>query len=452
MKVSIWTRYILVICVFFLAKESIAANFEYSNIYSIQGNSVKYSFQDKKTYIDAEKKHHRFLGEEDVADISSFEISHALDGNTYHAGYSHSEQEQHAVLGLSIGDVTVSAITGSAESFMHEAGSFNGTNRFAFHGGNDIGFNFSGAAIDAELISGIHAQMGFSKLKSDFMDLESRSVRYFEMSSQNTMYGRFSVIDRGNTQAAKVFEAGFNYKNASVMLQGMKSSEAKHILRAGIKSHFDSSTQFGLDVIQARDPLHFDETRYTAMLSVDRLIGVKPNLYFGANSDVLFIPRRKKQKSLTRPILAGTGAIASAAIASSGDENQDKQKRMSNEAAAAFAVLNSVNPISVSQNKEYGGWICRNQDNTYAATNPVRGNEDSLTLTNPEKLNRNGVKVTASYHTHAAYDPRYENERFSSTDIQSDRRFNVGGYLATPGGKFKYHFDGKVQLIGEIAH
>jgi hypothetical protein len=43
----------------------------------------------------------------------------------------------------------------------------------------------------------------------------------------------------------------------------------------------------------------------------------------------------------------------------------------------------------------------------------------------------NGANVTAYYHTHGAYDPKYNNEDFSTNgDIPYAKRHKMNGYLA----------------------
>jgi hypothetical protein len=59
-------------------------------------------------------------------------------------------------------------------------------------------------------------------------------------------------------------------------------------------------------------------------------------------------------------------------------------------------------------------------------------------------ISPNGANVTAYYHTHGAYDPKYDSEIFSDTydgrgDIPFAKSHEIDGYLATPSGKIKYY-------------
>ena len=98
---------------------------------------------------------------------------------------------------------------------------------------------------------------------------------------------------------------------------------------------------------------------------------------------------------------------------------------------AASAALNQFNPRSQRRNREYGGLIYINKDGTFSYTHPRVGNNDSV------RLERNRKGTTAYYHTHGAYDPRYDNENFSSADRQVARFHNSDAYVGTPNNNFK---------------
>jgi len=48
---------------------------------------------------------------------------------------------------------------------------------------------------------------------------------------------------------------------------------------------------------------------------------------------------------------------------------------------------------------------------------------------------RQGQRIFASYHTHSAYAPGYDNEVPSVQDLLSDFEFGLDGYVSTPGGR-----------------
>ena len=120
---------------------------------------------------------------------------------------------------------------------------------------------------------------------------------------------------------------------------------------------------------------------------------------------------------------------------------------------SSFDVFNGVNPNSVRENREYGGWVFLNPDGSYSSTAPVAGEAASVNLPSLSVIIPRGSVASATYHTHGAFDPRFDNENFSPTDLRTDRELGVDGYLATPGGQFKYHNveDGSVVTLGTIA-
>ena len=142
--------------------------------------------------------------------------------------------------------------------------------------------------------------------------------------------------------------------------------------------------------------------------------------------------------------------MGAAVALSSGGGSGDDRPRFNSQQLAARQVLNEVNPKSIAQNREWGGYVYRNGDGSYSFTNAVQGPPISVLLPAPESAAPSGSVTTASYHTHAAFDPRYDNENFSPQDILSDSLFGIDGYLATPEGQFKYHNvrSGRIRTLG----
>ena len=141
-----------------------------------------------------------------------------------------------------------------------------------------------------------------------------------------------------------------------------------------------------------------------------------------------------RQKSYKKQlIIAGSILGGAVALASSSGNADSEQGGFAGQHDAARAVLNDVNPKSVRENREYGGWIVRSNDNTYGYTSPIKGNIDSVSLGNKPG------NAAATYHTHGGPDPRYDNEHFSPQDKRSDNFFRVDGYLGTPAGAFLFY-------------
>ena len=55
----------------------------------------------------------------------------------------------------------------------------------------------------------------------------------------------------------------------------------------------------------------------------------------------------------------------------------------------------------------------------------------------------------ASYHTHGGYAEGYHSELPSGTDMKSDRRLRIDGWVATPGGRL-WHVDSDTMTVREV--
>ena len=115
--------------------------------------------------------------------------------------------------------------------------------------------------------------------------------------------------------------------------------------------------------------------------------------------------------------------------------------------AHAFAVgfLNSIQPRSIGNRIEYCGYFYMTQDGAIAATPPRPGTFASCNMPGPEP----GLGIFASYHTHSAFAPSYDNEVPSVTDLLSDFEFAIDGYVSTPGGRV-WHVDYGTRSTSQI--
>ena len=111
--------------------------------------------------------------------------------------------------------------------------------------------------------------------------------------------------------------------------------------------------------------------------------------------------------------------------------------------AAALAAINFYNPISILTNTEVTGTIYRI---------PLMGYTYSYPTKNGPAASDNGppcLICSAYYHTHAAFDPGYDNENFSNADVTLARQNGVAMYLGIPSGAIKV-FDpatGRVTIV-----
>lgn len=99
----------------------------------------------------------------------------------------------------------------------------------------------------------------------------------------------------------------------------------------------------------------------------------------------------------------------------------------------AITVLESIQPASIAESREYCGYIYRTDSGALAATPPARGTEDYCDLPWPDD------SVLASYHTHGSYSDVYYNELPSTDDLEGDFEAGIDGYVGTPAGRVWYN-------------
>ena len=87
------------------------------------------------------------------------------------------------------------------------------------------------------------------------------------------------------------------------------------------------------------------------------------------------------------------------------------------EMEAAREILLELQSRSFAENREYCGYIGLMPDGTYMATEVTRGTSDSCLSRGDESR---FVEVTASFHTHAGYDPDADSEVPSVEDLVGD--------------------------------
>ena len=98
---------------------------------------------------------------------------------------------------------------------------------------------------------------------------------------------------------------------------------------------------------------------------------------------------------------------------------------------SAIAFLDAIQPQSITENREYCGYMGIGPDGGFEATKPRRGRARSCPLPKyPVEF-----EITASYHTHAAFDHGTDSEVPSTQDITTDIEDQTFGYIATPGGR-----------------
>jgi len=391
---------------------------------------------------------------QDASDSSSFSIEYAdaYDGN---------EKQRNVVLGYTRNNLSLSVMNATGDDIARLGGDYSGIDPYLFHGGVKQRFKVNGYALDYGFGNFGHMQYGQATVQSDGLD--DRRSRYFEWSN-NSMFARASRFSRGGENIGDGMEFGFAIdRNKMLAVQTMQLDNDRSMQRIRLKMNGKYSKQYWVDLSTHQNALYRQNDDFQVMFNFKTVFGAKKLASYqnstGSNDQVVAegengsTSGKKNNKALRRGLYIGAGVVAVAALASSGSSKQDDNSRFRTQLDAAFDVLNGINPTSIRENREYGGWVFVNQDGSYASTTPVRGEAASVRLPLRSAVIPNGSRSTATYHTHAAFDPRYDNENFSPTDISSDESANVDGYLATPGGQFKYHNvrTGEITTIGSIA-
>ncbi len=94
-------------------------------------------------------------------------------------------------------------------------------------------------------------------------------------------------------------------------------------------------------------------------------------------------------------------------------------------------VFQKIQLRSFDLNRELCGYLGRDALGRLMVSQINVGQEAGCTLPDwPTKF-----VVLASFHTHSTYNPAYNSEVPSSTDMESDQSSQINGWIATPGGR-----------------
>lgn len=374
--------------------------------------------------------------------------------------YSSAGEQKNYVIGLQHDDLTVSMLSGRGEDTVQLGNDYTAIDPFTFHGGNRQDFEVTGYALDYRFGRFGHVQFGQADVVAE--GLFDRRARYLEWSS-NRYFARASRFARGGETIGSGLDFGIALAGKRVAVQTMNLENAKRMQRIRFEFDGQKHRQYWLDFSAHQNPLFEANNDYRVMFNFRTLLGAKRLVSYQndqvrpAAVDDEVSPDAKKKKAKgrgwKRAALIGGGIAAAASLSSSGSATADSLTRFRTQNEAARDVLNGINPRSITLNREFGGWVFVNLDGSFGSSTPVIGQAASVTLPNPALAVPQGSNITASYHTHGAFDPRFDNENFSRQDLESDRQLFIDGYLATPLGQFKLHDveTGAVITLGTVA-
>jgi hypothetical protein len=375
---------------------------------------------------------------------------------------TYSESEKSAAMGMDLGKLSLYVNVGSGESYARNTSDYSGLDPYAYHGGNFSDFRYSGAALGLDVGRTGHLQFGQVAVEAD--RLETRRSSYIDYSNDH-IYARYTHIARGDDTAGYGIDTGMRFGQLDVGYQELSTRTDVSTRRIRFNWNKSIRDRYWLDLSVHKNALVNEYADTAVMFSWQRTLGIRQLINYAADTGVETeggtTEQGQKGQSgrgigMGRGLMIGAGVAAAALVVSSGSDAQDNAERVvvnkDAQHTAARTVLNVFNPESVAINREYGGYIYQTAAGSYAWTEPIIGEAASVSIPAPIFAIPAGTTLRATYHTHAAFDPRFDNEIFSTIDLAGDRSLSIDGYLGTPAGVFKY-FDvvaDQVSTLGTI--
>jgi hypothetical protein len=362
---------------------------------------------------------------------------------------SDSDQFMHGA--VSFGQVTMAMTTGSGRGAFTADNSFRGIDPYFFHGGSDAKFSFNGSSIAYSLSNDVLVHAGAMTMHA--ARLEDRRASHFGVSS-----GRFAAtfmsVNRGREAVGSVVDLGLRVGRAQLNFQQLRAAAGAYSKRLSFWSPLSTRRAVQVNLASSDNPLYGNgENR--VILSVMGVLGRARGAVLHAGDEPEPVDEQTKSKKRNKVLIITGAAVAGAvAIGSSGSKSKDETPRFTTQNAAGFDAINAINPTSVRENREHGGWVYRNPDGSFGRTPAVPGQVAQVDLVPALQFVPNGTNLAASYHTHGGPDPRFDNENFSPQDVIADRSLGVDGYLGTPAGFLKWHQHrtGQIVTVSRVAN
>ncbi len=365
---------------------------------------------------------------------STLSLDQQFTNHRLHFGRAEASDQQFNQFGVSLGKTTVLGFSGEGNTTSSIAHRYNHVDPFHFHGGLRQNYRYDGAHFAYQLNA--NNQIGFTQTVITAPDLFDRTVTGFDWQGRRASMSLMQV-SVGDEDAGVAASGVMRFGRLNVAADYLRAENDATFASLAFQTYSQDGKRFGLRAEQRRNPLFSDanENRVTFSLAFD----IQSVPRFNAE-ETETTEDETVQKGKGAGLLIGAGVVgAGVAISSGGGGGSDGRARFSTQQESAFNVLNSINPTSVRQNREHGGYVYRNADGSFSSTVPIQGELASVSLPAPQSVAPPGGQTTASYHTHGGFDPRFDNENFSPQDIISDIVFGLDGYLGTPAGQFKYH-------------
>ncbi len=369
-------------------------------------------------------------------DVVRMAYTYPMGQNALSVSSSQHDRESRYSLGLRTKSTSIDVFSGRGDSFSRLEQGSSQLDPYFFHGGTTQDFSYQGAALDLAVSNAVNLQFGIATI--DATNLDRRTTHYAGIGYKGTNLGVFSVA-RENDATASGLNLSVEMGGGIAQFQQIAHESGARFRALNLARTVGDGDWYGLSFESGRNPLYQENNESRIMFRLGGIFG-QPPLRLNANETVDNgeEPTEQKSRRGTGIALAAGTLVAVGIASSSGSDSKDNAIRIAGQHNAARTILNQVNPVSVRQNREHGGWVYRNGDGTFGYTKPVAGDVDGVDIGSKSSI-PGGTHATASYHTHAGPDPRYDNENFSPVDILSDNLDRVDGYLGTPAGFMKYH-------------
>jgi len=401
--------------------------------YSLYDNSMLLSFS--KPYIPLYFMDPSY----DFSKDFSFALTQQA-GNAYlHMSFSNQLNSSHQALGYTSTNLGLTFLHGEGDGMLSSRYSVNGIAPNFFHGSVLWPYEYSGASLVYSLTNNLRVHSGNVIIESP--NLETRTVYYGGFDYKN-LSGTIATVKLDNDTIGHRFFIAYKWHSQELAYQEYDSTQNSRWREVGLTFKNDGPGSWHLNLGQGTNDFYKEAAETRVMLTFKIPLGgdelrtdLETSDNFKQNSTIAYVADQFSSNSAS-----AVSALSTGLIMSSGSPTLDSSYRFDDQTYAAYYILTIWNPVSVSENREYGSIIYRNRDMTYSPSSSiVKGTVDSVSF-NPYSLNPTGTTVTADWHTHGATMEGYLNEFFSTADISFSNYYQIDGYLGTPEGRM-YLYD-----------
>lgn len=366
----------------------------------------------------------------------------------FHFANVQSETDSLIQLGFTRNKIRFDAFIGKGDVVSGLRSQYSGMDPFHFHGGINQAFRYSGFAIGSPISKRQSLQLAHTTIRAT--GVADRTVNRFGYSIGSTSV-HYAQVLRGGDQIGSAYSVGTTKQRVQFGYDYLTHNNGSNMHSAYFSTRHKGK-HYQLQISASQNPLYSSNNESRVVFSLGFATSKRARWF--NNAEAAEGGEGEESAKPRNKYLIGGTLVGLGVALSSGSSSVDDSKRFTGRNQAAFEVLNEINPKSVSENVEYGGYIYRNADGSFASTEPIRGDVSSVLLPPISSVVPGDAIACASYHTHAGPDPRFDNENFSPTDLATNVYFKLDGYLGTPAGAFKLHNyrTGQITTLGTIAN